>query len=95
MDENEWLSSEHLDALVLLFRKSIETAAYELMSPLFAYQILQKDAADDKQWKGDRLLKKMDWSRYEKVGLNNTYEKVSLINNYFIYFNAGVHACAH
>ncbi|CAH9071083.1 unnamed protein product, partial [Cuscuta europaea] len=36
MDENEWLSSEHLDALVLLFRKSIKTAAYELMSPLFA-----------------------------------------------------------
>ncbi|CAH9092880.1 unnamed protein product [Cuscuta europaea] len=88
MDENEWLSSEHLDALVLLFRKSIKIAAYELMSPLFAYQILQKDAADDKQWKGDRLLKKMDWSRYEKVfmpvhtdGKHWVLSEIDLLNN--------------
>ncbi|CAH9129048.1 unnamed protein product [Cuscuta epithymum] len=67
IDETGWLSSQHLDALVLMFRECIHDEAYELLSPLFAYQLLRKNVADDSQWSGDRFLNKMDWSRYEKV----------------------------
>ncbi|CAH9136970.1 unnamed protein product [Cuscuta epithymum] len=67
IEPEEWLSSEHIDALCSLIQKSMVNKKIGLIGPYFTYTILNKDINVPKHWAEDRLLPRVNWSSFEKV----------------------------